>query len=744
MAAPERSPILPNLTVVDFGLGLAGALIGQMLQDLGASVHRAEPESGDPFYAIYGAYKVWQQGKATMRAPNTASALTMLEPRLRHADLCIVGGEDYPGLEWYPDVESLARAYPRLVILEVTGTPPESRLDRVPAVELLAQASSGLVFEQHPDRPAVYAFPAGSYGAMCQGLIGAFAALCERGRSGRGQIVRTSLLNGVLSWLGHDWYRFERPVDVARDVTPRGAHPLIFRCADGEYLHVVMATPDARKHLYTLLSVANPVPSLEEDPRGLPSITRGVRNYFGDRDLLQRYISNWKRDDLLAALWKAGVAAEAVNRPGEPWSDSQVACNRLLIRDTDGYVRVGVPFDMTFKAGAPRIHEDTSDDRPPLEGLRVVDFGSFAAGPHASMALRDLGADVVKIEPLTGDVMRNYFLKFTASSRGKRIIALDLKQPAGRDIALRLCQRADVVHHNFRPGVTARLGLDVETLLQLKPGLIVLESVAYGLEGPRAQQGGFDMTLQAFCGHELRGCGEGNEPDLYRLPIIDFAAGQIGTLALLVAWLRHASTDEGATIATSLLNCGLHLLCDLIQQPDGRFLDAPRLNREQTGFHPAERLYAAGSEWVAIAARDEPMARRLLETLGLAHEIRAPRSAWGQQEAERIAAVIATWDRDALLQALVQARVWAAACRSDAKEAIFNDPGMNDSAAVVGADDPEYGGFVQLGAQFTLSRSPRTVAGNSPRLGEHTRQVLAELGYSAAEVERLYRAQIVA
>jgi crotonobetainyl-CoA:carnitine CoA-transferase CaiB-like acyl-CoA transferase len=742
--SPEPLP-LHGLSVVDFGLGLAGSLVCQQLKELGAAIARVEPDAGDPFYDIYPAYRTWQHGKVISYAPDLEAGIAAMNARLSRADVCVIGGEDYPELAWKCDVDALASSYPALVILVVSGGRAGSIDAQQPAVELLMQARSGLLFEQYSDRPFVFAFPACSYGAACQGLIGLMSALCERERSRLGQIVRTSLFEGAMSWLGHDWYEFDTHCDVADDTTPKGNRPLIFRCADGKYIHMVMASTDSRRHAFTLLGVRNPVPSLDEDPRGLPSIARGARNYYGDKDMLQEYVSRWKRDDLLKALGDKGVAAEAVNQPGQAWGDPQVSFNELLRTDAQGNVHIGLPFKLSVKPAdglAPAAPEP--GDRPALSGTRVVDFGSFTAGPHASVILRDLGADVIKIEPLNGDVMRFYFLKYTASSRGKRVIALDMKKPGGLAIALKLCSRAHIVHHNFRPGVTERLGIDVASLHKIKPDLIVLETAAYGISGPRARQGGFDMTFHAFCGHEVRASGQGNEPELYRLPIVDLSAGLLGAIALLVARFVNLRSGAGAAIATSLLNAGLYLLSELVRRPDGQFSELPEVNHQQTGFHPAERIYAVGDQWIAIAARGNSMAARLISALHLAERIRTPRDAWGEREASLIALAIAGQDLDAFLKRLKAADVWAVACRSDAKAATLSDPGMRAGAAVLSADDPRYGRFVQLGTQFTLSRSPTTGRGDSPAVGEHTRHVLTELGYGPEEIDRLYRDKVVA
>src|SRR5271168_4007396 len=116
----QRAPF-DALSVVDFGLGLAGGLVGQMLKDLGADIYRCEPAAGDPFYGIHSAYSTWQKGKEIATASDLSEGIDLMKPHLTQADFCIVGGEDYPNLTWRPDVDALAASHPRLIILSITG-----------------------------------------------------------------------------------------------------------------------------------------------------------------------------------------------------------------------------------------------------------------------------------------------------------------------------------------------------------------------------------------------------------------------------------------------------------------------------------------------------------------------------------------------------------------------------------------------------------------------------------------------
>jgi crotonobetainyl-CoA:carnitine CoA-transferase CaiB-like acyl-CoA transferase len=731
------------LSVVDFGLGLPAALVIRMLADMGARIQRFEPAAGDPFYEFYPAYAVWRRGAEVSKSETIAGAIAAAAEVLVAADVCLIGGEDFPGIDWQVAAEELARSYPRLVIISIGGYVHGTPEAGAPSVDLFAQAYSGLVHEQHADRPMVFAMPAPSYGAALQGMVGMWAALINRERTGKGQVVYTSLIEGTMSWLGHPWFLSERS-DVSMDLyTPKGARSLIFRCKDGKYLHFALVTANARTHVYNILGIEDE--SASDPYGGQPSLAKGAKNFFGDVDLLQSYVIKWNRADLLNKMWSFGLAAEPVNRPGEAWDDSQVAHNGTIWRETDGVRRVGLPYRISASnVSEPRRPHKTTDDAPPLENLRIVDFGTFAAGPHASMILNDLGADVIKVEALSGDPVRVFYRPYSTSSRGKRNLAVDLKKPEGREIAHKLAARADMVFHNFRPGVTQRLGIDTAALLRTNPSLILLENSGYGASGPKSRRAGIDFPLQAFCGHEEHAAGEGGELTCYVVAAIDFAAGMIGALCALTAQFRKERTGGGAMIQTSLLDSALYLLSEVVQAADGGFFPLPKLNHAQTGFHPAEQLYEAQDGWIAVAARSEAMAENLLAALGLDKKITRRRREWGTAESELIGQAVARHDAESALALLRTAGVWAVPCRENAKEIILRDRLLRENGTVVATQHPRYGEILQIGRLFSFSRSATCPRGDTANLGQHSREVLAELGYSEAAIAKLYADGVVA
>jgi crotonobetainyl-CoA:carnitine CoA-transferase CaiB-like acyl-CoA transferase len=730
-----RSDILPWLRVVDLGVGMPPALISKFLGELGARIV-AVPPPDDRTPAAYPACDVWR-ATSDIRRGADASAES-LDALLRNADVCILGGEDFPGLTYRRDAAALAARHPRLVVLDIAGYPPATPHGRRPAVDLLVQARSGLAFEHYTDRPLRASFEPSLYGAVMQGLSGVFAALIDRERCGRGQVVSTSLYEGLLMWTVGLWTEVERPTPYAQFIPPKDPHPLIFRCADGHYIHFVIGAPGSKLAIYQILGIDDPTVTPED--RGLPKAGDGPRNFFGPYDLLESYVKHWKCDDLVAAISARGYPAVRVLAPGESWSDEQIEINGVIATDEVGRKHVGNPVMFTT------VPANYAPDRPanqPLAGMRIVDLGAYVAGPGSSVVLADLGADVIKVEQPGGDPSRVMFRSFNASNRGKRCIGLDIKSDQGRELVLRLCATADVVTNNFRAGVSARLGLDPDALHRLKPDLVVLESSAWGPVGPKAKLGGFDPIAQAFAGHEHRGGGVDNPPLWSRTFVCDYAAAAMGAIAALTALYHRAVTGAGSTLNAPLINSGIYLLSELVRTPDGRFVGAPSLNAAQTGFHPAEAMYRAKDDWVAIAARGESAARSFAALLGLESALPERASAWSVEHEQLIAGRVAQKNVAELIELLEPADIWVERCRRDAELETLCDPALLEQGTIHVGLDPKHGRIAEIGPLFRLSRSLRGTGRGTPAIGEHTREILAEIGLPDGEIAQLYDARIV-
>lgn len=732
MAGGKKS----ELVVVDLAAGMAPALVTKFLIESGAKVTRIEPASGDPFYEVYPAYEVWLRGADIRKDDGKPATLNAL---LEKADVCIIGGEDFPGLERPYNAESLSRDFPRLIVVDIAGYPKTLDGASRPATDILVQARSGLSYEHYSNRPLLMSFEPSQYGAAFQALTGLYAALFERERSGKGQVVSTSLYEGTLTWVAMVWCEASKPTQGFKFVMPLDPWPTIFRCSDGRYLHIILGSTGSKGRLYQILGINDP--NVGPEDSGLPSPNSAPKNFFGDIDLLASYFKDRESGEILDKMWAASMAAESVNAPGECWDDPQVEHNKIIVREADGVRHVGNPVSAIaspapFRAALPA-------GKRPLEGITVVDFGMFAAGPYSSVVLADLGANVIKVEAPTGDPNRGVFRAFSSCNRGKRSIALDMKTPEGRELAFKLCTSADIVTNNFRTGVSARLGIDAKSLQRAKPELIVLESAAYGPTGPKCERAGFDMAFQAFCGHEYRAGGKDNPPLWNRTSMVDYAGGMLGAIAILRALYERSLNGSGAELSVALMNAGISILSELIQLPDGSFTGARQINHEQTGYHPAEQMYQAADGWIAVSARSDAMAKIFAQTLGLGALAAKPRASWSDDDAAAIAKAIKPQTSRDLLAALDKAGVWAEACRQGEAAITLNDPRLIAAETVHVAPHPELGEIHEVGALVGFSRSRNGGTGSTPLKGEQTRDILRDMGYADDAIQSLFDRKVV-
>ena len=269
----------------------------------------------------------------------------------------------------------------------------------------------------------------------------------------------------------------------------------------------------------------------------------------------------------------------------------------------------------------------------PLAGIRVIEFCQIAAGPFAGMLLADQGADVIKVEPPGGDGMRGwpphsggFSENFASLNRNKRSIVLDLKNPDDLEVARRLCGSADVVLENFRPGVMARLGLGYPALAAARPALVYCSISAYGQQGPRAQEGGFDVTLQAAGGvMSVTGEPDGG-PVKCGVPLTDFCAGLYAAYAIAAALLRARASGEGARIDVPMLGTTLAVAALQTSEYFGSGRDPRRLGSAHPRNAPYQAFKAKDGHFVLAAGNDD-LFRRACEGAGCPQLVDDPRFA---------------------------------------------------------------------------------------------------------------------
>jgi crotonobetainyl-CoA:carnitine CoA-transferase CaiB-like acyl-CoA transferase len=714
-----------SLKVVDLGTGFGGLLVATHFADLGAQVTRLVPSGPDPFDTLYPIHSILRGAQASIDT-------TTLEAALAEADICIIGGEDFPDSPELPDAAALASNHPQLVVLEMSGGVDADGESR-PAVDLLAQARTGLAFDQLGDRPFAWPLPMPTFGMALQGLIGSWAALLARERTGQGQIVRVSMQEGAAFATAPDRLRYEHQTIQTERVLPRGVRQLILRCADGRYVQFAKQAGMLAR-IYTAFGIP-----FDGDPATLDLREPAVdpRDFFGNYDLFSEWALKWNSQELLEALWKAGIPADRVLVPGECWTDEQVAANGILRERDRGTRSVGFPirFRRTSGAIAPSVVGNVEPRAAPLAGLKVLGLGAFIAGPCTGRGLADLGADVIKVDALGGDPAANTYGHWWACNSGKRSLRLNLKTPEGIEALHKLCSEADVVHHNFRPGVAARLGIDPASLRERRAGTCTVECSAYGSTGPKAEMPGFDQIAMGITGNEIRAGGEGNDPVWYRNCIADYTAGALGTIGALIALYERAITGDAVDAEVNLLNAALYLMFDFVQLADGSFVGAPGNDAAQLGPRPFERCYQTADGWIAIAARGGGMQDRLCVAVGIDPLAIAGEAVSAIAAIERSFAPLTTGEA---LRRLGEANVWAERCVDMVGLAMDADPAAAAAGLVRTYSDPELGEVVGTGPLLRLSASVQNGPGRAPLAGEHSRAILAELNLDAAEIQRYF------
>jgi crotonobetainyl-CoA:carnitine CoA-transferase CaiB-like acyl-CoA transferase len=407
---------------------------------------------------------------------------------------------------------------------------------------------------------------------------------------------------------------------------------------------------------------------------------------------------------------------------------------------------------------------ETGEMRQVLSGLCIMEIGHFVAAPFATRLLADLGADVIKIEPQTGDPARQWgdqidghSLWWSMHARNKRSVTVNLKHPKARDLILSLVPHCDAVIENFRPGQLARLGLAPEVLRAARPDLIVAHISGYGQTGPYRDRAAFGVIGEAIGG--LRHLTD-HTPGTSDLPPVrvgvsigDSVSGLYAALGVLAAlWQRDraAGDGKGRTIDVALTESILSLMEGMlpeygalgkIKQPAGGGIATAA---------PTNAYPTADGVWMLIAANSEPLFARLMTLVGRTDLIGAPGYAGNQQRVANVAEldrIIGGWSRtygaDALEALLTEADIPSARAYTAAD--IARDPQYRDRAMVREVTDPHFvDPVLHHGVVPHMVEAPGEVRWAGPAIGAHTEQVLGELlGLDAAAIDALRQADVI-
>ena len=392
-----------------------------------------------------------------------------------------------------------------------------------------------------------------------------------------------------------------------------------------------------------------------------------------------------------------------------------------------------------------------------LSGIRVLDLSQMWAAPGAAMYLADHGAQVIKVEPPGGDEARRTFTQppiaggesrsFLALNRNKRGIALDIRDPRGREIVRDLVRRADVVIHNFRPGVAERLGYDYPALRAINTRLVYAWVTAYGHEGPLAARPGYDLLFQGLSGILARRRLPDGRPLGASVWVADCSAPIILAYGIALALLARERTGEGQLVTTSLLHAALAM-----QLPELVGVEHAHDEDGGTTDYAGQAMFAPyrcrdGRDLVIVVIQDEQW-RRLCRALGRGDLADDPRYAQGIDRAREsvalagiLAEAFATRDREQWLAALADADVPSAPILEPGQ--VLDEPQVRANAMLATTIHPVAGRTIMVGQPARLHDADMVDARPAPLLGEHTEEVLRELGYPPTRIRELETERVI-
>jgi predicted CxxxxCH...CXXCH cytochrome family protein len=769
---------LRGIRVVDVSeRSVPAALVGMLLADYGAEVVRLEPLGGDPLRALDAA-RVWLRGQRSAVVGDGGLSEDEAGALCRQADLVLDtahSGVQKP-FRYRPPL-------PRGQVLAVLTAEPVS-VERLTAGEWpidlaygeLAEARWGFQYIQsgHRDQPIYLGWPHAAYGAAWMLASACLAALYHRETSGRGQIVTTSLMEGLAAlntqrWVGGGSPPLE-PWPYISTMDRLGDSTMLiglFQCRDGRWIQINSGARGATNRLFRAIGREDLVhPDYDVDP-GSPFKSHEIAEEFWS--MFPSVFRARTVDEWVAILQPLDVSAMPVLLPGQVLATEQALRQGLSVRRGGG-IEFGVagkfsrtpgepgtswpaPGDQTAQLGIDT--RDTGDvsgpdgaappNTGPLAGVTVLDLGLQIAGPYTSRILGDLGARVVKVNGPDAVVGRVLIGSSVGINRGKESVVIDLKCEEGRALLMELVVRADVVHHNLRNGVMERLGIGPDVLEAVNPRLIYCHSSGYGNDGPWASLPAWGPLLEATAGLLSRTGGAGMPP-LHYATHIDYGGGLNTVPLILAALVERARSGRGQRLEHPQLGAAMFAMSDV--RIDGvAVVETFGLDAGQRGHSAANALYPTADGWVVLACYSQSEWETAHEALGISAtesytSVRSRSFTTGDAAAPIAKALAALRTRDALGR-LLAAGVGAAEPRIASGELLLTDE-LLTLGVVVRYDDPRIGEIFEVGHLARFSATPFRHCRPMAAFGQDTRRVLTELGRDPTDIERLLADHVVA
>ncbi len=385
----------------------------------------------------------------------------------------------------------------------------------------------------------------------------------------------------------------------------------------------------------------------------------------------------------------------------------------------------------------------------PLDGVKVLDLSHAAAGPCCTMLLADMGADVVKIEPVNGELFRyaGAGSMFVNINRNKRDMALDLRTEEGRQIALKLAERADVLVESFTPGTVDRLGLGYNAISQINPRIIYCSISGFGQTGPYRERPAYDPLAQAMSGMLIATGEPDGAPVRTAASTVDFGSGMFAAYAIAVALLHRNKTGKGQKIDVALLDTAVFYMSHFITMYSVTGQNPRRLGSGTVAFAPGQ-IFEAKDRPFFLTVTNERAWKDFCQVLGLNDLVDDPRYATNANRlqnrdelAKTLNQILSQYNSRELEAKLVAVDIPCGPLLNTGE--VINDPQVIARRMVIDVEHPEKGKIKIARMPISLSEAAPEIRLQAPMLGEHTNEILKELGYTEAEIKQLAKKRII-
>ena len=752
--------------MLELGSGAAAGIAGMVLAENGAEVVKIEPPDGDPCRGQPG-FAVWHRGKKS-------AALDLADPgdRSRFLDLAQVADgvieafRPSTAARLGVDFETLRGLNDRLVYAAITGFGESGPWRNLPGYEQIVAAKSGRMTTYDGVRPGpVFTpVPIASYGAGMLAAVGLMAGLWDRGRSGRGQRVHTSLLHALTVYdmtSGHG-NRTNTPAAPGRVYGIMRVPFMTAPTKDGRFIQMC----SRQAHHYRRWLAELGLEALLEDPQlaNAPDLWPSEERLVEVIEAIRTGMEQRTAEEWMDVFSAKDIGGDPFLAPQEFLDHPQCTENgrrqEVLDPEMGPTVQIG-PLGLYSETPsvvgrpAPLFGEHTDEvltawpsaaspdhnanrtrpaDELPLADVTILDVGYFYACPFAATLLAEAGARVIKVEPPTGDPgRRNWTTDYVKSLVGKESIVLDLKTSEGLDILYRLVDEADVFLHNFRPGTPERLGIDADAVLARNPRLLYVYASCFGSRGPWAHKAGFHSSPNAIAGAGVVESGDQNPPR--NRTYGDPTAALATAAAIMAGVLACRRTGRGQRLETTMLTATAYAVAQWGVQHSGP--GAPVVDSGQYGCHAYQRLYETSDGWLVLDMHRDRERRALGAALGLElPETPVP------ETAARLAGLFREDTAEAWETRLLAAGVPAAqADRGDFLHNMLNETHMRRSGVAVVAEQDGLRPHWRAAPTMQFSSAPAPLAPALP-LGWATSAILGELGIDASAIARLHDAGV--